>query len=168
MVKIEDIRRINLFRDMPEPLLELVAGQAQLSIYNTGFELTRINERVDRLYMLTMGQVALKINLMPDVDIILDTVQSGSSFGLSSLVTGEAATCTAVCQEPCEVITLPGERMIQLFGEVPLLGYQVMRRLAMHYKTLLDSRAQMIMRTLDRHPELKDRIDDLDTLTPAF
>ncbi|MFH1156727.1 MAG: cyclic nucleotide-binding domain-containing protein [Pseudomonadota bacterium] len=168
MVKVDDIKRITLFRDMADDMLELLAAEAQLSIYNTGSKLCRINEQVENLYMLIMGQVSLKINLMPDVDLIVDTVQNGSCFGLSSLVTGETASYTAICQEPCEVITLPGIRMIQLFDEHPEMGCQVMLRLALHYKTLMDSRAQMIMRTLDRHPELKGKISDLETLTPAF
>jgi CRP-like cAMP-binding protein len=153
---------------MPENLLEILAAEAQISIYNTGSELCRINERVDTLYLLVMGQVALKVSLLPHVDVILETIQSGESFGLASLITGETSAYTALCQEPCEVITLPGYRMMELFDADPVLGYQMMLRLAIHYRTILDSRAQMIMRTLDRHPEFKAKIDDLSTLAPVF
>ena len=168
MVKVDDIRRISLFRDMPDHLIELLAPEAQLKIYNTNAQLCRINQRVDTLYMLVMGQVALKVNLTPDVELILDTVQSGACFGLSSLVTGETASFNVICQEPCEVITLPGDRMIRLFEGNPDLGYQVMLRLASHYKASMESRAQMIMRTLDRHPDFKGKISDLENLTPSF
>ncbi len=168
MVKTEDLKRINILKDMPEHLLEIIAKEAHLSIFSTNKELYRVNDNIDTFYMLSMGQVALKAQLTPDIDVILDTVQSGSTFGLSSLVTDTLTSSTAVCQEPCEVITLYGERMMDLFEENRELGYHIMRRLAMHYKRDMDHRAQMIMKTLDKHPEYKHKIKDLETLTPIF
>jgi len=168
MVSIYDLKRINLFKDMPDHLLEIIAAEAQLSIFSTNAELFKVDEDVTSLYLLLMGQVALKVSLLPDVDVIIDTVQSGSSFGLSAMVTGMKASTTALCQEPCEVITLPGPTMIQLFEENPDLGFNVMVRLAKHYRDSIEKRSLMIMKTLDQYPELKHKIEDLETLTPVY
>ncbi len=43
-----------------------------------------------------------------------------------------------------------------------------MRRLAIQYKRTMDKRTQMIMKTLDKHPEYKNKIIDLDKLTPIY
>ena len=168
MVKIEDLKKINLLKGLPDSLLEILAPEAHLSIYNTDTVLFDTDEDIDTFYMLIMGQVAHKVSLSPDVNIILDTIQSGSSFGVASLVPGTNASSTAVCQEPCEVITLSSKKMTQLFEKHNELGYKVMLRLALHYKKILDNRTNMIMKTLDTNPELRHKIDDIESLTPIF
>ncbi len=168
MVKIEDLKKISLLNGLPDDMLEIIAPEAQLSIYNTGTVLFETNEDIGIFYMLIMGQVALKIALSDDVNVILDTMQSGSSFGVASLVPGTNASSQAVCQEPCEVITLSSKKMTELFEKHNELGYRMMRRLANHYKNKMDNRTNMIQKTLDKTPELKHKIADIETLTPIF
>lgn len=168
MVKIEDLKKIKLLNSLSDDLLEIIVPEAHLSIYNTDTVLFNTDEDIDTFYMLIMGQVALKVALSPDVDIILDTIQSGASFGVASLVPGTNAASTAVCQEPCEVIKLSSKKMTELFKKHDELGYQVMLRLARHYKKIMDNRTHMIMKTLDDNPEFKHKIADIETLTPIF
>ena len=168
MVKIEDLKKINLLKGLPDALLEIIAPEAHLSIYNTDTVLFDTDEDIDIFYMLIMGQIALKVALSPDVNVILDTIQSGASFGVASLVPGTNTSSTAVCQEPCEVIKLSSKKMIQLFENHSELGYQVMLRLARHYKKIMDNRTHMIMKTLDNNPNFKYKIADIETLTPIF
>ena len=165
MVKIEDLKRINLLRDFPDHLFEIIANEAQLSIFGEDTHLITVNEKVDTFYMLIMGQVAIKKELTPQIDVILDNIQSGSSFGTSALIKGSRATYTAVCQESSEAITLSGKRMRQLFKENHELAYHMMFGVAKQYKRHLDMRAQMIMKTLDKNPELKEDIKDIENLT---
>ena len=165
MVKIEDLKRIDLLKDFPDHLLEIVANEAQLSIFGVDTQLISVNEQVNTFFMLIMGQVAIKKELTPEIDVILDNIQSGSSFGSSSLVKGSSATYTAVCQEPCEVITLSGERMKQLFRKNHELAFHMMLGVAKQYKKRLDTRAQMIIKTLDKNPGLKKDIKDIENLT---
>ena len=165
MVKIEDLNRINLLKDLPDHLLEIIANEAQLSIFGTDTQLITVNEPVNTFFMLIMGQVALKRELTPQIDVILDNIQSGSSFGSSALIKESTATYTAICQEPCEVITLSGERMHLLFKDNHEVAYHVMLGVAKQYKQHLDTRAQMILKTLDKNPELKKDINDIENLT---
>ncbi|WP_299980007.1 Crp/Fnr family transcriptional regulator [Desulfobacula sp.] len=160
MVKIEDLKRINLLKDVPDHLLEIIANEAQLSIFGTDTQLISVNEEVDTFYMLIMGQVAIKIELTPEIDVILDYIQSGSSFGTSALLKGSTSSYSAVCQEPCEMITLSGERMLQLFEEDHELAYHMMSSVAKQYKRRMDFRAQMITKTLGKNPELQEEISD--------
>ncbi len=165
MVKIEDLKRINLLRNFPDHLFEIIANEANLSIFGADTKLITAKEQGDTFFMLIMGQVAIKRELTPEIDIILDNIQSGSSFGTSALIKGSIANYTAVCQEPCEVITLSGGRMKQLFKENHELAYYMMLGVAKQYKKYLDTRAQMIMKTLDEHPEFKEEINDIENLT---
>jgi CRP-like cAMP-binding protein len=165
MVKIEDLKRINVLRDVPVHLLEILAKEAQLNIYGVNTQLIAIHERVDNFFMLIMGQVAVKKELTPKVDVIFDYIQSGSSFGTSALLEGSRASYTAVCQEPCEAITLSGKRIRELFKENHELAYYMLLGAARQYKNKMDIRARMIMKTLDENPELKKDIHDIKDLT---
>ncbi len=168
MVKIEDLKRINMLKNVPVHLLEILRQEAQLNIYGIDTQLFKVGETINTFYLMIMGQVALKAELTPEIDVILDNLQSGRSFGSSSLIEGATASYTAICQEPCEVITLYAPRLVELFETNQELAYHVMTGVAGQYKRTMDKRARMIMRTLDKHPEFKERINDISKLTPAF
>jgi len=168
MVKIQDLKQIFMLEPMPDRLLTLIGNQARLSIFSTGACLFRAGEKVDTFYMVMMGQVSLTVALNKDIDVILENIQSGRTFGSSALISGGPAAYTAVCQEPCEIITLPGVRMQQLFEENHELGFHMMAGVARQYKLTMDIRARMIMKTLALHPEMKASIHDIEKLTPAY
>lgn len=168
MVKVEDLKRINMLKNMPDHLLAILGQEAQLSIFGTHTQLFSVGDKIDTYYMLIMGQVALTNALTPDIDVILENLQSGRSFGSSALIPGSTASYSAVCQEPCEVITLYGPRMIELFETNEELAYHLMAGVCRQYKRDLDIRAKMIIKTLEQHPELKQGIDDITELTPSY
>lgn len=167
MVKIEDLKRINLLRDIPDHILEIIAGEAQLNIYGKNTQLMTIHEKVDTFFMLIMGQVAVKKALTSQIDVIFDYIQSGSSFGTSALMEGSIAVYTAICEEPCEAITISGKRIRELFKDNHELAFYMLQGAARQYKRKMDVRAKMIIRTLDENPELKDAIHDIENLTPV-
>jgi CRP/FNR family transcriptional regulator, cyclic AMP receptor protein len=160
MVKIENLKCINLLSNLPDEFLEILAKEAHLSIFGESTQLFDVDERVNTFHTMVMDQVAMKIELTDEIDVIIDYVQSGFSFGLSSLLTGAKATYSAVCKEPCEVITLEGSRMIKLFEENKELGYQAMIRMEKKYKATLDRQNQMIKRALGDNPEFKQDVKD--------
>lgn len=165
MVKTEDLKRITLLKDVPQHLLDILAQEAQLSIFGAQTELVTLNEPVTTFFMLLMGQVAVKRELNEDIDVILDYIQSGSTFGSSAFIPESTAKYTATCQEPCEVITLSGSRMLELFTQNDELAYYVMSGIAGQYKQNMDLRAEMIMKTLDENPSVKKDIKDIENLT---
>jgi len=168
MVKIEDLKRINMLKQVPEHLLEILSQEAQLNIYGTDTQLFKVGDKIDTFYLMIMGQVALKVALTPDIDVILDNLQSGRSFGSSALIEGSIASYAAVCQEPCEVVTIYGPRLLELFAKNQELAYYVMTGVAGQYKRTMDKRAQMIMKTLEENPDLKQGIQDIQKLTPVY
>ena len=168
MVKIEDLKRINMLNRVPDHLLEIISQEAQLNIYGTGTQLFSVGDDIDTFYMIIMRQVALKVALSDDIDVILENLQSGRSFGSSALMEDAVASYTAVCQEPCEVITLYGPKMLECFENNQELAFHFMTGVAGQYKRTMDKRARMIMKTLEKRPELKQGIQDIRHLTPAY
>lgn len=168
MVKIEDLKRIEMLSRVPDHLLHIIGQEAQLNIYGTDTRLFSRGERIDTFYMIIMGQVGLRVALTEDIDVILDNIQSGQSFGSSAMLKEGEASYSAVCQEPCEVITLSGPKMMALFEDNKELAYHMMTGIAGQYKRTMDKRARMIMKTLDEQPDLKVRIKDINKLTPVY
>ena len=168
MIKIHDLKRVNMLRDLPDHLLELLASEAQLSIFGTHTRLFTKGEPVEYFYMINMGQVALKMSLNPDVDVILDFFQAGRSFGSCTFLSDSRASYSAECEEPCEIITLKGTRLRELFKTNHELAFHLKAGVARQYRKTLDNRAKMIMKTLALHPEWKDGIKDIQTLTLAY
>ncbi len=168
MVRIEDLKRINMLARVPDHLLEILSEKAQLNIYGTDTLLFSAGEKIEIFYMIVMGQVELKVPLSEDIDVILDILQAGRSLGSSALIPKAKSSYTAVCQEPCEIITLNGPELQTLFNENKELAYYLMAGVAGQYKRTMDRRARMILKTLEEHPEFKHRVRDIDELTPVY
>jgi CRP-like cAMP-binding protein len=161
MVTLTDLKRINFLKEMPDHLLNILAQESQLSIFGTGTQLISDSQDADTFFMLVMGQVAIKQNLTIDIDVIFALVQSGASFGLPALIEGQTSSFTAVCQEPCEVITLSGRRLRELFDQNHELAYYMFKGAANQYKQNIDKRAKMILKVVDENPEMKEKMGPL-------
>ena len=165
MVKLEDLKRINLLKNVPDHLLELIAARAQLSIFGADTELISVNEDVNVFYMLIMGQVAIKKEISPNLEVIMDYLQTGASFGTSAFMEDSKASYTAVCQEPCEAITIAGDHLASLFEDNHELAFHMMLGIAAQYKHKMDMRAQMIIKAVNENPDLKNSIKNFNDLT---
>jgi hypothetical protein len=58
--------------------------------------------------------------------------------------------------------------MIELFETNSELAYHMMAGVAGQYKRTMDIRTRMIIQILEKNPELNQRIDDIEQLTPAY
>lgn len=158
MIKIEDLKRINMLADMPDHLLKIISELAQLNIYGKDTLLFSQGENIDIFYMIVMGQVELKAPLDEDIDVIFDILQAGRSLGSSAMFSDARASYTAICQEPCEIITLNGKELQDLFNDNKEIAYYLMAGVAGQYKRTMDRRIHTILKTLEKHPELQHRV----------
>ena len=158
MIKIEELKRIDMFANMPDHLVKIIRELAQLNIYDKDTMLFSQGENIDIFYMIVMGQVELKVPLDEDIDVVFDILQAGRSLGSSAMFSNAKASYTAICQEPCEIITLKGKTLQDLFNDNQEIGYYLMAGVAGQYKRNMDRRLRMILKTLEKHPELQHRV----------
>jgi toluene monooxygenase system ferredoxin subunit len=60
-----------------------------------------------------------------------EIIRPGDVFGWAALVEGtQRRIATAYCLTPCEVLALPGSRLLRLMEEDHSLGYCLMKQLA--------------------------------------
>src|SRR6056297_1245659 len=158
MIKIEELKRIDMFANMPDHLVKIIRELSQLNIYDKDTMLFSQGENIDIFYMIVMGQVELKVPLDEDIDVVFDILQAGRSLGSSAMFSDAKASYTAICQEPCEIITLKGKTLQDLFNDNKEIGYYLMAGVAGQYKRNMDRRLRMILKTLEKHPELQHRV----------
>ncbi len=167
MVNLDDLRRIDILRDMPFHILDKISKEARICILEKDSLLFQTGGRNEIFYMLTMGQVALRLELTEDIDVIFENLQGGNAFGLLALVKDAVSSYSAVCQEACEVITLKAPRMFELFEEDAELAFYMTKAIASQYQLLMQKRAKMTLQTLETNPDLQSGREDVGNL-PRF
>ncbi len=168
MVKIEDLKRIDILRDMPSHILEIIAKEARVQILGKGTELFHAGHRNETFYMMTMGQVALKLDLTRDIDVTFENLQGGDAFGLLSLVQDAVSSYSAVCQEACEVLVLEAPRMFELFEQNREFAFYMIRGVAKQYQRLMHKRANMTINTIKTNPDLQSGMEEVGVLPRTY
>ncbi len=168
MISKQELRRMYVLRDIPDKDLEKIAAVAKLQLYSADSVLFRQNEELDYFYMVLSGQISLSIDVVSDVSIILGTVRPGYSCGISAFIPGSRSSSTAVCDESCELICLSASRMQALFEQDWDLAYHFMYRMVRIFKSVMDHRTSIFLKSLENHPEIQKELKDLDHLAPIF
>jgi CRP-like cAMP-binding protein len=168
MISKQELRRMYVLKDIPERDLERIAEVAQLQIYSADSILFRQNEELKYFYMVLSGQISLSIDVVSDVSIILGTVRPGYSCGISAFIPGSRSSSTAMCDESCELICLSAARMSELFEQDWDLAYHFMYRMVRIFKSVMDHRTSIFLKSLENHPDIQRELKDLDHLAPIF
>ncbi|MBF0201608.1 MAG: cyclic nucleotide-binding domain-containing protein [Desulfamplus sp.] len=156
MVPIDQLKKIEFLHDLPDNILDKIAPVARLENFEAGAVLINQNKEQQTIYMLTTGKIFLNsISPLTAKVLTLEYIMPGQSFGLSTLLGKANSTFTAVCQEPCEVITLSGNEMNQLFLSDFTVGYAVMLRVAGILKDRMKKHTTNFIQSLSTHPAIR-------------
>jgi len=155
MVDKHELRRISLIEDMPDHMLDMLGEAGELKIFSDGTTLFSQGQVMDQCYMLLSGTVLLEVQPAKDIIITLDNLEPGTCFALSSLIPGSVSQNSAVCGESCELLSLPAEKLLEIFNRNPELGYQFMYRIMRTFKERMEHRTTLFLRSLQNHPELQ-------------
>jgi CRP-like cAMP-binding protein len=155
MVPRNDLKRIYMLSDMPDGMLDRLAGIARLYIYSAKMPLFDSGENLKHFYMVLTGRVSLSIDLVTDVSITLGTVGQGHACGVSAFIPESRSSSKAVCDEPSELIVLSADEVFALFEEDWDLAYQLTSRIVRLFKAIMDHRTSIFLKTLRNNPEVQ-------------
>ncbi|MBC8446692.1 MAG: cyclic nucleotide-binding domain-containing protein [Chloroflexi bacterium] len=131
---MEALRRCELFSELDDEELSLIAPLCHERVYEAGETIFSAQETAEELYILQEGRVALQIRLRSAVersgDITIEEVEPGHIFGWSSVVKQQRFTATARALERTKVCAIPGSDLNTLFGQHTHIGFVVMKQLA--------------------------------------
>ncbi|HEC35179.1 MAG TPA: cyclic nucleotide-binding domain-containing protein [Anaerolineae bacterium] len=136
---INILRRTDVFYDLSDSQLQMVAAVCSEEEYRMGEIVFEENSAGDELYVIARGEVEILVDpaLVQTVPalrsgpVTIATLRSGQSFGEVVLVDRGLRTASARCaSRRTRLLVIPRERLITLCDSYPELGYRVMRNVA--------------------------------------
>jgi len=158
MVPSNDLKRIYMLSDLPEEMLEKVAGITKLYLYSANMPLFGSGQQLKHFYMILTGQVSLSIEIVPDVSIILGAVGPGHACGVSAFIPGSKSSSRAVCDEPSELLLISADELFALFEEDRDLAYYFTMRLVRLYKAIINHRTSIFLKSLSNNPQVQKNL----------
>ncbi len=156
MVSLRDLKRINIFKDAPDEILDKISASSTLRLYSPDDILFREGEKVKDIYMLVHGKVLLEVAVSPTVSLALDAMKAGYIFGVTSLLPEVPAPATAICVDACEIIVIEANEMRRILESFKDFAYIFMTRVANIFRLHLEARTKQFLKIIQFHPELKE------------
>ncbi|MCK4486208.1 MAG: cyclic nucleotide-binding domain-containing protein [Desulfobacterales bacterium] len=154
MVSVEDLKRIVLFEDLTDRMLENLLPMIQEASFEERQIIYEAGNRADRFYSLKRGKVLLEAELAPAIIISLGAIKPGYSFGWSALVTAASHTSYAVSAEPSEIFLMPADKFLALLERDHAMGYLVMHKMSRILDNRLERRTAQFLKVIIKHPEI--------------
>lgn len=144
------LSQFNLFKGLPEPLLNQIAEMGTETSVKKGEIIFREGEKADKLHFLLEGSVALRVKLTSRPESVTVSFVSSpyQSFGWSGIVSPFHYTSSAECDEDSNLLILPAEPFMKLLEEHPDAGFLVMKRIAEIIADRLRNSRQALLKTL--------------------
>jgi CRP-like cAMP-binding protein len=155
MVDLMDLRKILLLERLPDAFLQRMLPYVEAREYKDRQIVYEEGDPAENFYMLKRGKILLEVEISDTIIISLGSIKSGYSFGWSALLHGKRHTTYAVCAELCEVLSIPGARLIQILQEDYTSGYWFMKEAFRIMKWRLGRRTEQFIKVMRKHPDIR-------------
>ena len=136
---INILKQTDIFYQLTQTQLELVANLCEERIYKTGEIIFYEGSNSDELYIIVQGSIDILVN--PSLvsnranqktdSVTIATLRRGQSFGEIALVDQGLRSATArAAHDKTRLLIIPSEKLIQLCETYPDLGYRLMFNMA--------------------------------------
>lgn len=134
------LRQTDIFYDLTEPQMEMVAGLCSEVTYDAEETIFEENSASDELYIIASGEVDILVNPalvqssaagQPARPLTIVTLRRGQTFGEIALVDQGLRSASARCaSKKTHLLVIDSERLLKLCDSYPDLGYRLMRNIA--------------------------------------
>ena len=140
MVSIQELKKVGLFESLSDDQLKAIAQLGQEKSFDRGEEIFKQGQKAMTLYVLLDGVLTLRIKAEEEIDLMAETLkETGSVFGTASLMHPYISNVTARCIKGTRVLAIDSAGFQETLKRDPLIGYEVMTRLAQLYFNRLNS-----------------------------
>jgi CRP-like cAMP-binding protein len=161
-VDAKTLKSVKIFEDMPQAMLEEVAELCEIVECEADTVLFRQKQKLDYFYLVLEGGILLQLEpIAGEEPLKLGIVTSGYSCGISTFIPGTKSSSSGICAEKSRLVRIKGTRMLDLFESDGKLGYTFMVKVMRIFKTRLNQRTRLFLRSLERHPEIQAAFQDL-------
>lgn len=131
MAHIGILKNSELFQDLPDGMLQTIAGLARTVKFEEGDDIYQLGDDAYDLYLLESGRIRLSMGVGNRPEGSGSVIMPGSVFGWAALLEDQPRrVATASCLEDSALGVIQGARLLALFDKEKTAGYFVMRRLA--------------------------------------
>jgi CRP/FNR family transcriptional regulator, cyclic AMP receptor protein len=114
-----------LFRDLPDPTLDQLAGLAVRRSVKRGQRIFAEGDPGDSLMGLISGQVRISATTPAGQEVFLNLLESGDSFGEIAVLDGNARTANAEAVTAVELFVVRRADLMALIGREPRLAAEL-------------------------------------------
>ncbi|MCJ7600743.1 MAG: cyclic nucleotide-binding domain-containing protein, partial [Desulfobulbaceae bacterium] len=111
MVSVEDLKKIILFENLTNKMLEQLLPIVQVQSFEGRQIIFETGSAASYFYSLRRGKVLLEAELASMIIISLGAIKPGYSFGWAALRKEVIHTSMAVCSEPSEIFIMPKDEL---------------------------------------------------------
>ena len=155
MVPFKELRKIYLLENLDDAMLGKMAPHLQMRLFGPGGIIFKQGDESTYFYMLKAGKVLLEVEASETISVSMAAIKAGRCFGWSALIPGSQYTSTAVCVEPCEVMSIPAQVFLDLMEKDHSMGYRVMQIIASILKSRLGRRTEQFLKAIENHPDIQ-------------
>jgi CRP/FNR family cyclic AMP-dependent transcriptional regulator len=140
MASTDLLKKASLFESLSHDQLKLIFQVGEGKSFNAGEEIFKQGKKANTLYVLVDGEVTLRIKAEEEIDLMAETLKdTGSVFGTASLMTPRIFNVTARCIKNTRVLAIDSGKLQEIIRRDPLIGFEVMTKLAQLYFNRLNS-----------------------------
>jgi len=140
MGSIGELKKVGLFESLSDDQLKAIARLGQEKSFDQGEEIFKQGQKAETLYVLLDGMVTLRIKAEEEIDLMAETLkETGSVFGTASLMSPYISNVTARCIKSTKALAIDSTGFQEILRRDPLIGFEVMTKLAQLYFNRLNS-----------------------------
>ena len=137
--KIAVLKQVSLFAGLDEQTLDQLASIAEVRSYKVGQTVFTEGEADASLFIVMSGVVKIDKQVNAEQQQTLHQLKEGEFFGEISFVRGGEHSASAQAVHDAEVLLIRRTEFDKLAARNPVVGYQIMLRMAGQMATLLRS-----------------------------
>jgi CRP-like cAMP-binding protein len=141
MDTIRALKQVIMFKDVPERVLEIVAGTAEELSVAAGETIVSVSDTPNALYVIRNGTVRVHLDGGKGPPVFFGT---GETLGDGQFIDGGAAGGTAIAVERVDLFVFRSEKVTHALAGHPEAGYEFYRAIARSLAGRLRRAAGMI------------------------
>jgi len=144
------INKFDLFKDVSEETINKIEKIGTEHAFEKGDFVFKEGDEASGLHILINGSISLRVNLTSRPESITVSVVKNAyeSFGWSGIVAPFHYTATAECIEDANVMSIPGDKLMEILKQDPKSGFIVMQRITEIIASRLRNSRQALLKTL--------------------
>jgi len=147
MDTVRALKQVIMFKDVPEPVLEIVAGTAEEVSVAAGETIISVRDTPNALFVIRNGTVRVVVESGKAPPVFLGT---GETLGDALFIDGGPAGGTAVAVERVDLLVFRSAKVADALAGHPEAGYQLYRAIARSLAGHLRRAVGMISFSKDR------------------